>query len=159
MRPATNFFPVVLGLLALLPAAAVAAGPALDPAKTDVCARVPGAAVAAAVGGTLKSARPFADPDGGFARCTYLVATGKNGAESAAFVLWLYRDSDYDAMVSAVEGPTEKVEGVGDAAILFREEDGRAKLLFVRRGRYSAEATAADADGARKLAKVALEKL
>ena len=156
MKAPTRF---LHGLLALLPAAVIAAGPAIDPAKTDVCVQVPGDTVAAAVGGALKSARPFDDPDGAFARCTYLVATGKDGAETAGYVLWLYRDSDYDDLIAAVEGPTEKVEGIGDAAILFREEDGRAKLLFVRRGRYAAEATAADADGARKLARVALGKL
>ncbi len=156
MRAPTRYLP---GLLALLPAAVIAAGPAIDPAKTDVCVRVPGDAVAAAVGGALKSARPFADPDGGFARCTYLVSSGAGASETAGYVLWLYRDSDYDDLVAAVAGPKEKVEGTGDDAVLFREEDGRAKLLFVRRGRYAAEATAADADGARQLARVALEKL
>jgi len=142
---------LVAVILALsVPALAAGAGP-VDPAKTDVCVAVPGEAVAAAFGGTLRQARPFRDPDGGFARCTYFVAP-KGGGKDAAYTLWLYPDTDYDDLLAVTERPLEAVKGLGDAAVLFQDEDGRWKLRFVVRGRYTLEATAADAGSARRLA-------
>jgi hypothetical protein len=152
--------PVLLALTSwTLAAAAGAAGTgAVDPGKTDVCAAVPGEAVAAALGGTLQKTRPFRDPDGGFARCTYFVVPA-GGGEAAGTSLWLYPAADFEDLVEAIEGPVERPAGLGDAAVLFHEEDGFAKLLVLVRGRYAVEAVAADAESAAKLARAALARL
>ncbi len=132
----------------------------LDPAKVDVCAAVPGAAVAGALGGKLQRARPFAAPDGDFARCTYLVAPARPPqAPAAGYVIWLYRPEAYERLLAEQNGAKEAVAGLGDAAVLCHDEDGRWKLRFVRRGRYAAEVTAPDAAAARKLAQLAAETL
>lgn len=141
---------------ALAPAARAAGTGALDPAKTDLCAAVPGAAVAERFGGQLKTARPFTDPDGGFARCTYLVTPKAAPAETVGYSLWLYAAADYDELLAATEAKVETVKDLGDAAVLFHDEDGRWKLRFVVRGRYALEATAPDAESAKSLARLAL---
>jgi hypothetical protein len=137
-----------------------AAGPgSLDPARVDVCAAVPGAEVASALGARLDDARAATDPDGSFARCIYRLIPKDGAGEAAGYVLWLYRDTEFDELLAVHEGKYESVAKLGDSAILFQDQDQRWKLRFVVRGRYTAEATAPDAAGAEKLARLALGKL
>jgi len=154
-------------LAALLLAGAGASAPGLraagaqrpDAARTDVCAAVPGAEVAKAVGARLDQTRPVRDPEGGSARCIYRVTLKGGAGEPAGYVLWLYPAAAYDELLAVHEGAVETVNGLGDAAILFQDEDQRWKLRFVVRGRYTCEATAPDAASARLLARLAFDKL
>jgi hypothetical protein len=130
--------------------------PLSDPASVDVCRRVPGAEVAKLFGKSLKEARPFASK-GELSRCTYLV-TNPGSSETVGYVLWLYPPEEYDELLEYTEGTVENPSGFGDAAVLFKDEDGRSKLRLVVRGRFCLEATAADPESAKKLARLALER-
>jgi len=152
--------------IALLgPAAAIGAagrdGPARDPASVNLCEEVPGGDVARALGKALKTARPFSSKESRLGRCTYVLAAA-NAPEgpTEGYTLWLYGPGEYEALARVTEGPVEKVAGFGDEAILFHDPgDGRYKLRAVRRGRFTVEATTPDAESARKLAQLGLERL
>jgi hypothetical protein len=149
----------VAGVLGLCCTAASADAQAIaDPVKIDVCARVPGEDVAAALGKGLKSARLRTTDDS--SRCAYLLTPpGKPDAPAAGVVLWLYKAEDYDALAKYTEAPIEKVAGLGDEAMRFRDPgDGLHKLRVVKRGRFAIEAVAGDPDSCRKLAELALAR-
>jgi len=60
-------------------------------------------------------------------------------------------------LAKVTEATTEPVEGLGDAAMRFKDPgDGLFKLLVVKRGQFSLEAVAADPASSRKLAGLAL---
>jgi hypothetical protein len=147
---------VVAGLLGAAAAGPVAAATIPDPAKVDVCKVVPGEDVAAALGKTLKKARPMTTET--TSRCVYLLAPpGKPDESVPGVVLWLYTAEDYDALAKVTEATTEPVEGLGDAAMRFKDPgDGLFKLRVVKRGQFSLEAVAADPASSRKLAGLAL---
>ena len=132
-----------------------------DPAKVDVCQRVPGEEVAAALGKTLKKTRPMTTDSS--ARCVYLLAPastpGTPDAPVSGVVLWLYRAEDYDDLAQYTEGPTEEVEGLGDAAMRFEDPgDGLFKLRVVKRGEFALEAVSGDPDSSRRLAELAFAR-
>jgi hypothetical protein len=130
-----------------------------DPTRVNVCQRVPGEDVAAALGKVLQKARPMTTDSA--ARCVYLLAPpGKADASVSGVVLWLYRAEDYDALAKYTEGTIDKVEGLGDAAIRFKDPgDGLFKLRVLKRGQFALEAVAADPDSSRKLAELAVARL
>ncbi len=134
-----------------------AAQPIGDPASVDVCQRVPGSEVAKLFGKDLKQARP-AVSKGDFSRCTYLVTNPGSSQAAAGYSLWLYPAGDYDELLEYTEGILENPSGFGDAAVLFKDEDGLSKLRVLVRGKLALEAVASDADSAKKLAKLALER-
>jgi len=88
----------------------------------------------------------------------YLLAPpGKPDASVPGVVLWLYKAEDYDALSKYTEARIEKLQGLGDEAMRFRDPgDGLYKLRVVKRGRFALEAVAADPDSSRKLAELAL---
>jgi hypothetical protein len=131
--------------------------PVRDPTSENVCRRVPGAEVAKLFGKELKQAKPFASKDE-FSRCTYLVTNPGSSETVVGYSLWLYPPEDYDELLEYTEGIVENPSGFGDAAVLFKDEDGFSKLRLVVRGRFSIEAVASDADSVKKLAKLALER-
>src|SRR3990172_5811748 len=133
------------------------AQPIGDPASIDVCQRVPGAEVAKLFGKELKQAKPFTSKDE-FSRCTYLVTNPGSPQTVPGYSLWLYPPADYDELLQYTEGIVENPSGFGDAAVLFKDEDGFFKLRFVLRDKLSLEAVASDAQSAKKLAKLALER-
>ncbi|HEX9188594.1 MAG TPA: hypothetical protein VGB87_16055 [Vicinamibacteria bacterium] len=154
------FVHVLIGLaVGLAGAAATSAETISDPAKVDVCQRVPGADVAAALGKILKKTRPMTTDSS--ARCVYLLAPpGTPDPPVSGVVLWLYKAEDYDALARYTEGKIEPVPGLGDAAMRFRDPgDGLFKLRVVKRGQFAIEAVAADPDSTRKLAELALARL
>jgi hypothetical protein len=143
-------------LLALFLLAALQ--PIEDPADVDVCQRVAGTDVAKLFGKDLKQARPSSSKDE-FSKCTYLLTTpGSSGAGSGCSI-WLYPAKAYDELLEFTEGIQENPTGFGDAAVLFKDEDGLTKLRVLVRGRFAVEAVAADAESAKRLAKLALERL
>lgn len=122
--------------------------PARDYTRFDVCQLVPGDAVARAVGATLTQARPFFDA--AFSRCTYLIvgADGKPGGH----VVWVQPASDFEELRKVHEKPVTPVNGLGDAAYMFRDEDGRFKIYVLKRNDLMFQATGDTADSARKVA-------
>jgi len=151
---------VIVGLvLGAAGAGAATAETISDPTKIDVCQRVPGEDVAAALGMSLKSTRSMTTDSS--ARCLYLLAPpGKPDESASGAVLWLYKAEDYDALAQYTEGKIEPVSGLGDAAMRFQDPgDGLFKLRVVKRGQFAIEAVAADPDSARKLADLAFAHL
>ena len=144
-------------LLSLATVLVATAQPIGDPAAVDVCQRVPGAEVAKLFGKDLKGAKPFASK-GEFSRCTYLVTNPGSSETVRGYSLWLYPPEDYDELLQYTEGIVENPSGFGDAAVLFKDEDGFFKLRLVVREKHSFEAVASDAESAKKLAKLALER-
>ncbi len=142
-------------LLALL--LLTAAQPIGDPASIDVCQRVPGTEVAKLFGKDLKQAKPFVSKDD-FSRCTYLVTDPGSSQAASGYSLWLYPPEDYDELLRYTEGIVDNPAGFGDAAVLFKDEDGLSKLRVLVRGKLALEAVAKDPDSAKKLAKLALER-
>jgi hypothetical protein len=134
-----------------------AAQPISDPARVDVCQKVPGAEVAMLFGKSLKEAKPFVSK-GEFSRCTYLVTNPGSTETVPGYSLWLYPPEEYDALLEYTENVVENPAGFGDAAVLFRGDDGLSKLRLVVRKKHALEAVASDADSVKKLAKLALER-
>ena len=74
-------------------------------------------------------------------------------------MLWLSTAKDYAELNKVTEAKLEAVPGLGDEAVRFLDSgDGRHKIRVLRKGRFSLEATAADAASAQALAKLALER-
>lgn len=129
-----------------------------DPATVDVCKQVPGEDVAKLFGKVLKEARPIISK-GEFSRCVYILANPGTGDPASGFTLWLYTAANYQDLLQYTEGIVESPKGLGDEAVLFVDSgDGRSKLRVLVKDRFSFEATAADADSAKKLAKLALDR-
>ncbi len=146
------------GILCSLAASVVGAETISDPAKIDVCKQVPGEDVAAILNKALKKVRSMATDSS--SRCVYLLAPrGEPERSAPGVVLWLYKAEDYDALAKYTEGTIEKVQGLGDAAMRFKDPgDGLFKLRVVKRGQFALEAVAVDPDSARKLAELALSR-
>jgi hypothetical protein len=146
------------GLLSALAVGSAAAGTVPDPTQVDVCKEVPGADVAATLNKTLRKVRPMITDS--TSRCVYLLAPlGKPDESAPGVVVWLYKAEDYDALMKFTEGEIEKLQGLGDAAMRFKDTgDGLFKLRVVKRGRFALEAVAADPESARKLAELALAR-
>jgi hypothetical protein len=128
-----------------------------DPAAVDVCKRVPGEEVAKLFGKNLAQARPSSSKDE-FSKCTYLVTEPVSAKVAPGYSLWLYPAAAYEELLQYTEGFVENPSGFGDAAILFKDEDGLSKLRVLVRGKLTIEAVASDAESAKKLAKLALER-
>jgi hypothetical protein len=135
---------------------AALAEPLADPATIDICQQVPGGEVAKLFDRPLKETRPFASK-GKFSRCTYLLT--QSDSETAGYTVYLFPPAEYDKLLALTEGIVEKPEGLGDEAVLFVDRDQRTKLRLVLRDRFTLEATAADAESVKKLARFALERL
>jgi hypothetical protein len=133
------------------------AQPIADPAAVDVCQKVPGAEVAKLFGKSLKEAKPFVSK-GEFSRCTYLVTNPGSPETVPGYSLWLYPPEEYDALLEYTENIVENPAGFGDAAVLFVGDDGLSKLRLVVRQKLALEAVATNADSAKRLAKLALER-
>ncbi len=148
---------VALAALAI-PAAAIELPK--DVSTADVCALVPGAEVAKAVGGTLAEAK-LVRPGGTHARCRYTV-TPQTGASGAArvYLLWLLPAADFDDMRRFQERPVTSVDGVADAAFTVADPDsGRHEFFALLRGVATVEVSGPDAAGARAVAGVALRHI
>jgi hypothetical protein len=135
----------------------LAAQATFDPASVDVCERVPGVDVAKLFGKDLKQARPSSSKDE-FSKCTYLVTNPGSSQAASGYSLWLYPPEDYQELLRYTEGIVENPSGFGDAAVLFKDDDGLSKLRLLVRGKLALEAVASDAESAKKLAKLALER-
>ncbi|HEY7816913.1 MAG TPA: hypothetical protein VIG29_01740, partial [Vicinamibacteria bacterium] len=77
---------------------------------------------------------------------------------AAGYSLWLYPPGKYDDFLPTTEGIVEMPSDIGDRAVLFKDRD-LSRLRLVVRPRFTLEAVAADGESAKKLVKLALEKL
>jgi hypothetical protein len=132
-----------------------------DLRRMDVCALVPGPGLAGALGGTLSKATPFNDPEGSFARCTYIVTpNGAPAGVTKGYGLWVYPHGDFEALRQYTSAPVTSVAGIGDAAESFVDpDDGRYKLRVLLRNDVAIEATGDAAAPARKVAEFAVAAL
>jgi hypothetical protein len=130
--------------------------PLQDPASVDVCQKVPGAEVAKLFGKSLKEARPFASK-GELTRCTYLL-TNPGSTTTIGYLLRLYPPDSYEELLEFTDGIVEEPSGFGDAAVLYKGDDGLMKLRLLVREKFCLEAVAADAESAKKLARLGLER-
>lgn len=125
-----------------------------DVTTADVCAVVPGAEVAKALGGTLTEAL-LVRPGGDHARCRYTVETEAGGP--AVVIVWLHAAGDFDDLRAVFEDPVTPVEGLGDAAFVAVDpESARHDLFVLLRGVAAVEVTGPTATGVRAVAAVAV---
>lgn len=153
--------PLVVALVLLTPAAPSGQGTVRDLKTIDVCRLIPGTVVAGALEGTLSKATPFNDPQGGFARCAYIVGPKEGAAgETTGYVVWLYPPSQFEELRQYTEAPLTTVPGLGDAAERFVDpDDGRVKLRVLLRADVALEVTAETAATAQTVAEVAVAAL
>jgi hypothetical protein len=146
-----------MSVLMLVTLLAAGAQPIDDPATIDLCQLVSGAEVAKLFGKALKEARPFSSKNA-VSRCIYAVTDPGFTETAAGYSLWLYPPGKYDDFLPTTEGIVEMPSDIGDRAVLFKDRD-LSRLRLVVRPRFTLEAVAADGESAKKLAKLALEKL
>ena len=128
-----------------------------DVTTADVCAVVPGAEVAKALGGTLAEAL-LVRPGGDHARCRYTVKTEAGGP--AVVIVWLHAADDYDILHPLVESPTSPAAGLGDAAFVTVDPDtARHRAFVLVRGVATVEVTGPSAAGVRAVAATAVRLL
>ncbi len=123
-----------------------------DVTTADVCAVIPGAEVAKALGGTLSEAL-LVRPGGDHARCRYAVETEAEAGGPTVVLVWLHAAGDFDDLRAAFEDPVTPVEGLGDAAFVAVDPGSARHDLFVLlRGVAAVEVTAPTAAGVRAVA-------
>jgi hypothetical protein len=149
--------------LSALPAAALSValplagdGQTTTYASLNVCQRVPGSAVAAAVSGKPIDERPVNFPDLTAARCVYGIEIA---GTRRAFVVWVNPVDDFDGLRKASEPPIADVKGVGDEAFATTDADTKRIQLTARvRGKVTVQVTSERRDWAEAVAKMALSK-
>ena len=133
-------------------AVAASARQTRDYTKFNVCAFVPGDAIARAVGAKLNETRPTFSKN--WSRCAYLVTDG-NGKPNG-YVVWLQPAGDFEELRGIIEQAKTPVSGLGEAAFIFQDEDRRFKLNVRTRGELMFQATADTPESARKVADAVL---
>ncbi len=126
-----------------------------DLAALDVCALVPGDAVATALGGTLEGATGSTYSGSGLATdCAYTVRVGRRTMVALVF---FYPPQHFAAMRQG-EAVLEPVTGVGDEAY-WSMIGSMHQLTVLKRGDVTLDARAATQRDARRLAELALSRL
>jgi hypothetical protein len=133
----------------------------LDPATVDVCERVPGKAVAEALGGKLNDALSYRASEQQPSRCRYSITLGAGaGSANRTFIVWLLTPEQLEARSRRQDNPMTPVSGLGDVAFLTYAPVGERRDLYVlKRGVAAIEVTGEDRGALIKVAKVALAQL
>lgn len=132
------------------------AAPATTP--LDVCALVPIADVAKALGAQPAEAKLFQADDGTHPRCRYTVV-GAGGARGV-FLVWVHAPEQYAGLRDAAEPPVTELKGVGDAAhATFDKDTGRRWLAVLVRGSATLQVSGEKLDDVRRVAEVAIARL
>jgi len=135
--------------------AAETAGVTQDVTAIDVCALVPAAEVAAALGGSPSGRPPHGNAyPGAESECWYEVNRG-SGTPRETVGVFLYPP---DAYASAREDGATEIAGLGDGAFLSPRRD-IATVVVLKKGVATVDARAGDPDHARRLAELVLSKL
>ena len=67
-------------------------------------------------------------------------------------LLWAQAASDFEELRKVTSASVTDIAGLGDAAYIFRDEDGRFKVDVVKKNDLMFQATADTDNGARRLA-------
>ena len=128
------------------------AGQTRDYTKFNVCEFIPGDAIVRAVGAKLTRTHPTFDEN--WSRCAYYV-TGADGKPNG-YVVWIQPAGDFEELKKYIDKPITPVSGLGDAAYVFQDDDGRFKMNVLKRGDLMFQATADTRESARKVADTVL---
>lgn len=140
---------VSLGVLPLISIPSYGEEPA-----TDVCSAIPEEDVAAAVKGRVLDSGAY---DG---KCVYIVGFDDEALPRRTFVVYQHEADEYEGLRRALTGKVEKVERLGDEAVMaYDEESMRYWVLVVKRGQVAFQVSGDDPDMVRRLAEVALARL
>jgi hypothetical protein len=105
---------------------------ALDLAAVDVCQRVPGKAVAQALGGERAETLAFGASADQPSRCRYSVAVGEGKRSSRqAYVVMLMPPDQFEKQHAQQQNPVTPVAGLGDGAYATYAPAGERMDLFV----------------------------
>jgi hypothetical protein len=145
---------IVAAILASTPALRAQASTSFE--KVNICTRVPGEAVAAAVSGKLLETRPVNIKDFAAARCIYGIEIG--GARRM-FAIWISAASEYEGLRNAADGPVTPIAGVGDKAHqTFDNDSKRYWLRAVQRDKVTVEVSGDRPEWLQPIARLALSK-
>jgi hypothetical protein len=135
--------------------------PILDLAKTDVCQRVPGKAVAQAVGGQRADTLAFGASADQPSRCRYAVAVGEGerGARQV-FVVMLMSPEQFERRHMQQQNPVTPVPGLGDGAyVTYAAAGERMDLYVLKRGAATVVVTGENRIALIKIARVVVAHL
>jgi hypothetical protein len=133
----------------------------LDVATVDVCRRVPGKAVAQALGGQRADTLAFGASADQPSRCRYAVTLG-DGERSArqAYVVMLMAPGQFEMRHAQQQNPVTPIPGLGDAAyVTYAPAGERMDLYVLQRGVATIAVTGENRTALIKIAKVALAHL
>lgn len=120
----------------------------------DVCRGIPEEQVARAVRGRILEAKPYEG------KCVYIVAFDDEALPRRTFVVYRHEADEYDGLRRALPGKVEKIEGLGDEAVMsYDSESMRYWLLVGKRGQVAFQVSGDDPDTIRRLAEVVLPRL
>ncbi|HQZ37710.1 MAG TPA: hypothetical protein PLH72_01630 [Vicinamibacterales bacterium] len=124
--------------------------------SVDVCQKVPGATLAAAVGGRLVDQRSINVKGLDAARCVYGIEID---GSRRAFVVWANPAGDFDGLRAASTPPLTEVPGVGDEAFTVTDpETRRVQLTGWIRGKLTVQVSGERAAWVIAIAKTALSR-
>jgi hypothetical protein len=157
----TASLPVLAAVLALAAGKPVATqeakpGPLATFEHVNVCERVPGNELAAAVSGHLLQTRPINHAGLVAARCVYTLQIGE---ARGVFVVWLSPAAEYAGLRRAAEPPVTAVAGVGDRAHRTTDKDTRRMTLTaLKRNSVTVQVTGEREADLKAIAALALSK-
>ena len=120
----------------------------------DVCSFIPDEEVSLAVKGRVLDSKAYGD------KCVYIVAFEDESLPRRTFVVYRHEADAYEGLRGALEGKVDKVEGLGDEAVMsYDEESMRYWLLVNNRGKVTFQVSGDDPETVRRLAEVVLPRL
>lgn len=142
-------------------AAAAGGGSLLDLSTVDVCQRVPGKAVAQALGGQLADTLAFRASVDQPSRCRYSISSGDSARSiREAYVVLLLPPQEFEARRMHQQNPVTPISGLGDAAyVAYAPVGERTDLYVLKRGQATIEVTGENRTALLKIAKVAVAHL
>ena len=135
--------------------------PTLDLAKTDVCQRVPGKAVAQALGGQRADTLAFGASADQPSRCRYAVAVGEGERGTRqGYVVMLMSPEQFERRHRQQQNPVTPVPGLGDGAyVTYAPAGERMDLYVLKRGVATVVVTGDNRVALIKIARVAVAHL
>ncbi len=138
-----------------------AGGSTLDLSTIDVCQRVPGKAVAEALGGQLADTLAFRASADQPSRCRYSIGSSDSARSMRqAYVVLLLPPRDFETRRMQQQNPVESIPGLGDAAyVTYAPAGERTDLYVLKRGKAAIQVTGENRAALVKIAKVAVAHL
>jgi|WetSurMetagenome_2_1015567.scaffolds.fasta_scaffold432531_2 hypothetical protein len=132
-----------------------------DLARTDVCQRVPGKAVAQALGGQRADTLAFGASADQPSRCRYAIAAGESAHSTRQiYVVMLMSPEQFEKRHMQQQNPVTPIPGLGDAAyVTYAPAGERMDLYVLKRGVATIVVTGENRTALIKIAKVAVAQL